>query len=546
MDEPHLGNRRVGARTGRDARTILVDRVPPAGSVDADGGGSAAADTADLACSSAGTLGDAAGCVGPRPESSGGGKVRPFALPRIGRPRPAGAQALAMDVLGLVLAAVVAAAGAGAAHVHRSGSGGGAVFGGELLRLLVCVPLVAAVLSRSRSAHRSPLRTNAGREMGMVLGPMAAGGLASLVLWGVLHRAGTVPPTFDTVVAWCVLGTVAVGATRALHHQPPRRSGRRARHVLIVGTGMVAERVAQRLTAASDASVVGFVDDDPVTLAGWLGPLHTLTAVCRDHQVDHVVVAFSRAPAERLIEGLRPLQGVLPISVVPRLFDVLPATASISDLGSGLPAVSVAPATLGWWPLLVKRTMDIVGSAVGLVVLAPVLIAAAVAVRVSSPGPVILRQTRIGRDGRPFTMYKFRTMVHRAPAPRVTDGHEVADGPFRKLKDDPRVTRTGRILRRTSIDELPQLVNVLTGHMALVGPRPFVPEDAAAIDGWAARRYHVKPGVTGLWQVSGRNDVTFEEMCRLDQLYVSCWSIGLDARILLRTVSVVVAGRGAY
>jgi exopolysaccharide biosynthesis polyprenyl glycosylphosphotransferase len=464
-----------------------------------------------------------------------------------GRPgRRAGAEALAMDLLGLLVGALVAAGAAGAAQVHRLGSGGGAVFGGQLLRLLVCLPVVAAVLARSRSPLRSQLRTTAGREIGVVVGPMAAGGLAALVLWGLLHDAGFVPPRFATVVTWCAVGTFTVGLARSVHHAPPRRSGRRARHVVIVGTGMVAERVAERLVAAGDTEVLGFVDDDPVDGARWLGPLHDLVGICRSRSVDHVVVAFSRSPAERLIEALRPLQGVLPISVVPRLFDVLPATASISDLGSGLPAVSVAPATLGWWPQLVKRAMDLAGAVVGLVVAAPVLAVAAAAVRLSSPGPVFLKQVRIGRDGQPFTMLKLRTMREDVPTPADTEPTDVAQGPFRKLKRDPRVTPVGRILRRTSVDELPQLVNVLLGHMALVGPRPFVPEDSANIAGWAARRYHVKPGLTGLWQVSGRNDITFEEMCRLDQLYVSCWSVGLDARILLRTLRVVLTGRGAY
>jgi len=479
----------------------------------------------------------------------GGGRVgrtEPCDLGGVHLRRRAGAEALAMDLLGLLVAALAAAAAAGAVQVHRYGSGGGAMFGGQLLRLLVCVPVVAAALARSRSPLRSQLRTTAGREIGVVAGPMAAGGLGALVLWGLLHDAGLVPPRFDTVVAWCALSALTVGVARSLHHSPPRRSGRRARHVVIVGTGMVAERVAERLVATGDAEVIGFVDDDPVDPAGWLGPLHDLAAICRARGVDHVVVAFSRSPAERLIESLRPLQGVLPISVVPRLFDVLPSTASISDLGSGLPAVSVAPATLGWWPLLVKRTMDVVGASIGLLVAAPVLVAAAAAVRLTSKGPVILRQVRIGRDGQPFTMYKLRTMRVDADQDVVGDDVEVANGPFRKLKCDPRVTPVGRVLRRTSVDELPQLVNVLLGHMALVGPRPFVPEDSANIAGWAARRYSVKPGLTGLWQVSGRNDITFEEMCRLDQLYVSCWSVGLDARILLKTLRVVLAGRGAY
>lgn len=462
------------------------------------------------------------------------------------RRRP-GAEALAMDVLGLLVAAVCASAAAGAAHVHRVGSGGGSVFGGDLLRLLVCIPLFAIVLARSRSPLRTQLRTTVGREVVQLAGPMAAGGLAALLLWQALHVTGVTMPSVNAVLLTCVLGVVTVGCCRSLHHSPPRRSRRAPRRVVIVGTGMVADRVADRLAASGHADVIGFVDDEPVAPARCLGPLRDLVGVCDEQQVDHVVVAFSRAPAERIVEALRPLQGRLPISVVPRLFDVLPASATVCDLGSGLPAVSVAPATLGWWPLVAKRTMDVVGAGFALLVLSPLMAAVAVAVRLSSPGPVIIRQVRIGRDGQPFTMYKFRTMrVEGDPAKGAGSSGEVARGPFHKLKLDPRVTRAGRLLRRTSIDELPQLVNVLTGHMALVGPRPFLPHDSAHIDGWAARRYSVKPGLTGLWQVSGRNDISFEEMCRLDHLYVACWSVGLDVSILFRTLRVVLHGSGAY
>jgi lipopolysaccharide/colanic/teichoic acid biosynthesis glycosyltransferase len=159
----------------------------------------------------------------------------------------------------------------------------------------------------------------------------------------------------------------------------------------------------------------------------------------------------------------------------------------------------------------------------------------------------MLHQTRVGRDGRAFAMLKFRSMVENPPEwdPKELQLDPVV-GPFPKLKNDPRVTPVGRVIRRTSIDELPQLWNVLRGQMSLVGPRPFIPEDAAWIDGWAEQRYSVRPGMTGLWQVSGRNDLLFEDMCRLDHLYVSSWSLGLDMRIFLQTLRAVTQGRGAY
>jgi len=226
---------------------------------------------------------------------------------------------------------------------------------------------------------------------------------------------------------------------------------------------------------------------------------------------------------------------------------LLPATASVHDLGSGLSGLSVAPATLGTWSRGAKLTMDLVAAGLALILLSPLLMLVALAIRVTSRGPILFRQERIGRLGEHFSILKFRTMyVEESDRSPVNFEGEAVVGPFPKFKDDPRVTPLGRFLRRTSIDELPQLWNVLLGQMALVGPRPFMVEDAAWIDGWALRRYSVRPGITGLWQVSGRNELTFAEMCRLDQLYVNCWSIGLDVRILLRTLWVVFGGHGAY
>ncbi|KQP84539.1 exopolysaccharide biosynthesis polyprenyl glycosylphosphotransferase [Aeromicrobium sp. Leaf291] len=193
-----------------------------------------------------------------------------------------------------------------------------------------------------------------------------------------------------------------------------------------------------------------------------------------------------------------------------------------------------------------KTVFDRVLALGGLLVLSPVLLAIAVAVRASSPGPVIFRQERTGRDGKPFTMLKFRTMVVDAEE-RLADlvlRNEGA-GPLFKLDDDPRVTRVGRLLRRTSLDELPQLVNVLLGHMSLVGPRPALPRETAQYSQWVWRRLHVRPGLTGLWQVSGRSQLSWEESIRLDLQYVNTWSLRLDAKILLRTVRAVVARDGA-
>jgi exopolysaccharide biosynthesis polyprenyl glycosylphosphotransferase len=198
--------------------------------------------------------------------------------------------------------------------------------------------------------------------------------------------------------------------------------------------------------------------------------------------------------------------------------------------------------------LALKRAMDITGAGLGLIVLSPVLLLAALAVKLSSPGPVLFRQPRVGRANRQFLMWKLRTMVDGAD--RMQDEllhlNEMEGGAMFKMADDPRVTRVGKILRRTSLDELPQLWNVLRGEMSLVGPRPFVVHESEQITGWAGRRLDTTPGITGLWQVLGRNDIPFEEMVKLDYIYVTNWSLWWDIKILCQTLPVVLARRGAY
>jgi lipopolysaccharide/colanic/teichoic acid biosynthesis glycosyltransferase len=212
-----------------------------------------------------------------------------------------------------------------------------------------------------------------------------------------------------------------------------------------------------------------------------------------------------------------------------------------------------APATGGLlsaaaWQSATKRLIDIGVSLAGLVVLAPLLLTAALAVKATSRGPVLYMSTRVGRGGRPFRMMKFRSMVHGAHRSRDHHGHlNLHDtGPVFKIRDDPRVTRVGRLLRRSSVDELPQLWNVLLGHMSVVGPRPPLPEEFRHYGPRERRRLEVKPGITCIWQVSGRSDIDFQTWVDMDIAYIETWSLRLDARLLLRTVAAVLTGRGAY
>lgn len=197
--------------------------------------------------------------------------------------------------------------------------------------------------------------------------------------------------------------------------------------------------------------------------------------------------------------------------------------------------------------LIAKRCMDVAGAALALLIVSPVLLGTTIAIKLTSPGPVFFRQLRLGKDGKPFYMLKFRSMRRDAEALREElEQYNEADGPVFKMRNDPRITPVGRFIRKYSIDELPQLWHVLLGTMSLVGPRPPIPEEAASYEDWQRRRLTIKPGLTCIWQVQGRSDVTFEEWMRMDIEYIETRSILLDIKLLLLTIPAVLAGRGAY
>jgi exopolysaccharide biosynthesis polyprenyl glycosylphosphotransferase len=233
--------------------------------------------------------------------------------------------------------------------------------------------------------------------------------------------------------------------------------------------------------------------------------------------------------------------------VAPALMDAAGPRISIRPV-AGLPLLHVEHPELDGGRKVFKSLFDRIGALLGLVFLSPLLLAVAVAIRFTSPGPVLFRQVRVGRDGREFTVLKFRTMVVDAEQRKsdLLELNEAGDGVLFKIKEDPRVTRVGRWLRRYSLDELPQLINVFRGEMSLVGPRPPLPEEVAQYGYDVRRRLVVKPGLTGLWQVSGRSDLTWEESVRLDLRYVDNWSLALDLQIMWKTWSAVFRGSGAY
>ncbi|MFN0091923.1 MAG: sugar transferase [Acidimicrobiales bacterium] len=334
-----------------------------------------------------------------------------------------------------------------------------------------------------------------------------------------------------------------------------RRAGRAQRRTVIVGVGREAQEL--RKVMDDDRSLgfefVGYltVDEpgarlDPGVAGHVLGSVAEAVELVRTHDVGHVLVAGSAGELGALARLARLLlrEGVH-VELSPGLPDVTAARLTVRMFGR-FPVVYLEAATQSGWRALAKRAFDFTAAALGLFVLSPLLVAVAAIIKLDSKGPVFYRQERVGQGGRPFRVAKFRSMVQDAHAHRdeLLEQNE-ADGPLFKLRNDPRVTRVGRVIRKTSIDELPQLFNVLFGEMSLVGPRPALPEEAERWSPELRDRLRVKPGITGMWQVSGRSATSFDEYSRLDLFYVDNWSLGWDLSILARTVPAVLFGRGA-
>jgi exopolysaccharide biosynthesis polyprenyl glycosylphosphotransferase len=288
------------------------------------------------------------------------------------------------------------------------------------------------------------------------------------------------------------------------------------------------------------------LDDDLAHIAV-LGTVDDAPSLVSLLDVERVIIAFVEVPYQQLLELVRTLNSFdVQVDIVPRLHDVLSPAVDVHTV-EGVPLVGLRPPELSSSSALLKRALDFFVSLVALLILAPVLVVVALSVKLDSRGPVLFGQTRVGRGGRPFRILKFRTMVADAETLKSQVAHlnrHLRDGDARmfKITDDPRTTRVGRVLRRFSLDELPQLWNVVRGDMSLVGPRPLILAEDVHVGEWARRRLDLRPGMTGLWQVLGRDGIPFEEMVRLDYLYITTWSLGNDIRLMLRTLPIVLAG----
>jgi exopolysaccharide biosynthesis polyprenyl glycosylphosphotransferase len=344
-----------------------------------------------------------------------------------------------------------------------------------------------------------------------------------------------------------VLATLARAGTRAV---VDRLAG--PEPALLIGEGRMAHVLAAKLSAHSEYSskVVGVLGDGlradaPIHGLPVLGPLERLDQVAAEYRVGRVIVAPSGIPDTELEEVLHHCRHrSLKVSLLPKLSDVLGPAVEVDDV-EGVAVLGINPPWLTRSSRAVKRLMDLTLSVIALVVTAPFLALLAVAIRLDSPGPVLFRQERIGKGGRPFMLYKLRTMTSDAEKQREQLLARSNDPNWLLLAHDPRVTRLGRWLRRLSLDELPQLWNVVRGEMSLVGPRPLIAAEDERVQPWARGRLDLTPGITGYWQVLGRTRIPFEEMVKLDYLYVMNWSLWTDLKLIIRTLPIMVSGRGA-
>lgn len=316
--------------------------------------------------------------------------------------------------------------------------------------------------------------------------------------------------------------------------------------ILVIGTGPISDRLTSRLRRCPDTLVVGHVDENAAPGTPLLGGLADLPAVCAALEIDRIIIGFPNTSDAIVLEALRQLQGKVPVAEIPRYFELHNWRSEAEEL-HGLTLMHLPAASLGPSARIMKRLIDVTLATCALLLASPLLLAIAAAIKLDSPGPVFFRQERTGRAGKPFRIFKFRSMTADAWQRRDTVAklNEV-DGPLFKMENDPRVTRVGAFIRKTSLDELPQLINVVRGEMSLVGPRPLPTEESERIDGAGMARRDVKPGITGLWQVCGRSDLTYADLQHLDSVYARSWSLMWDVRIILKTPQVVFARKGAY
>ena len=370
---------------------------------------------------------------------------------------------------------------------------------------------------------------------------------------------------FGWLFSVATLSLVRVGIVRNALRAGRRPSGSNRRAVVVGAIPFARRLVGTHIPPTNGYEILGFVETREGEIAADLGPefvlgrVSSLDDIISDHGVEELFLPLALLENHACFDVIsRCTRTGLPIRLVSDMFQVL-MPEEPKERVDGVPKIGLGEPALKGIGVIAKRAVDVVASAGAIVVFAPLFALIALLVKLLSPGPILFKQIRAGRDGRPFTFYKFRTMrhdtddtIHREYASSFIGGKELrlrdekTDKKIYKMPDDPRVTPIGKILRKASLDELPQIFNVLKGDMSLVGPRPPIAYELTVYKEWHKRRLRAKPGLTGLWQVSGRSSVPFHDMVLLDLYYINRWSLLLDFEIIFKTVPVIVSGKGAY
>jgi exopolysaccharide biosynthesis polyprenyl glycosylphosphotransferase len=376
--------------------------------------------------------------------------------------------------------------------------------------------------------------------------------LITVVTWliFVVSRFTPVHPELKKLLVFWACAVLSVPLARTAGRAFCRRQIQYLQNTVIVGAGEVGQSLARKLLRHPEygLNLVGFVDRDPIEPAhdlvhvAMLGGSDELIDLVGLLDIERVIFAFSTGGHRESVYLIRMLNDLnVQVDVVPRFFEVIGGGVDVHTV-EGVPVIGLPPFKLSRSSALMKRSLDVLGALVGLVLLSPLFAMLALLIKLDSRGPIFFRQVRAGSGHSVFRIWKLRTMTADADENKAElahlNKHRAPGGDPRmfKIDNDPRVTRVGAYLRRLSLDELPQLINVLRGEMSLVGPRPLILEEHEHIREWAERRLALKPGITGLWQVLGRDEIGFEEMTRLDYLYVTSWSIGRDVSLVLRTL----------
>jgi exopolysaccharide biosynthesis polyprenyl glycosylphosphotransferase len=417
--------------------------------------------------------------------------------------------------------------------------------------LLTLYSLLWVGLLASQSLYQSRSNWTLEREVLRVIRAAILFALITFASLFLLQADAVSRPVLLAVIPIQVVVTLLSRAVIRSVVRALRLRGRNLRHVLVVGTGATAIDFATRLEERWDLGfvVIGLVGDQPVSeTTRWpvLGSTDELPSVLHDVVADEVAVCLEPSDRSRLeaIVGLCVAQGKtvrLPLEI-----PTIALTSGHVEELDGTPVVSLISGPDRELGLAVKRIVDVVGAIAGLIVLSPVFLIAAILIKRGDGGPAIFRQWRAGLNGRPFQIVKFRTMTIDADAQRAAlrEQNEIEGNASFKITNDPRITRVGHFLRKTSIDELPQLWNVLRGEMSLVGPRPHPFDDVAGYDDWHRRRLSMKPGITGLWQIHGRTETSFDRWVQRDLDYIDRWSLWLDFRVIAETIPALLRSEG--